>query len=169
MTFKDRFAAGNYFVAPAIEIMSRFSAQPFEAFRIATREEDCREATDVVVNGKRIGIRKRNYRYLANNFFEATFRDEPIDGLTTEYEKVFLHSYCDYWFTCFADPTDSAIADWHFIDLNRLRLPYQSNPLKTPPLRIVPNSGEEAFRYLQLDRCCPSAIVRSSRRIASAA
>jgi hypothetical protein len=89
----------------------------------ATREQDCREATDLVVPARSIAVRVRRWPILDERWLdEFTIRGSSESGAATEIHKIIRGrgDWLFYGHQAAPDPCDE-IGRWMVVDLDALR------------------------------------------------
>jgi len=144
---------------PEIRRILAQNALALFTFKIASHEQDIKQATDMLISvsgQKAIAVRLRRAMY---RYRDLTIRSFRTSGAQTELEKI-QSGYGDYYL--YGWTVDYRIPEWMLVDLHRLRL---SGLLNTPRQTIRNTDARTAFvaiPYTQLRDygCVIAAIVR---------
>ena len=143
--------------------------------RAATFEEDCKEATDLIVlraEGFRIAcrIRKPGQGYADKYPREITFTSRRESGAPCEWDKMIVGEWAD-WF-CYAHATTASpqeggtLRPAFIIDLHQTRQYFRDNPSPERPNKD-PVGKRCWFRFYNVDvlvkECGPQAIIAERR------
>lgn len=131
--------------------------------RPSSLEQDCREASDLVVllgRDMRIGCRIRRPGYYEKWPRDITFRAWRDNGHTTEFRKI-LDGWCDWFFYGHAD-TDHTLRAWLLVDLAAFRTQWMGKGIRGG---MRSNNDGTWFRWFHVDsfRHRPSLLIAQSR------
>ena len=134
----------------------------------ASREEDTKRATDLVVlhmKDVRIAVRMRRRKYAENQHYvgQFTIRTKRKNAVKTELAKV-IEGWGDYYFYGFEGRQDGRLGVWHLIDLKEFRLGFMRLLLKSekgelPGERI--DNADSSGRGFSYDLFSPELVVAS--------
>ena len=136
----------------------------------ASREEDTKHATDLVVlrmKDVRIAVRMRRRRYSENQHYvgQFTIRTERSSAVKTELAKV-IEGWGDYYFYGFEGMQDGRLGVWHLIDLKEfrlgfMRLLFKSEKEELPGERIDNADGKSFGHGFSYNLFSPDLVVAS--------
>lgn len=151
MGYVDQRAWADQFLPEIKQLIGPHLLEP------APIEEDCREATDLMVlraRDLRIACRVRKFKYLKDYANQFTLRYKARYGGKTEYDKV-VEGWGDWMFYGFADRNEEFVLQWRLIDLSAFRaqlIRHRRGVLGG----IKPNNDGTELAWFNVDSFAPS-------------
>jgi len=155
---KREIAWGDRFMPEIQQILAPFT------MIIAPEHNDFYEATDIISLQKDVAVRMRRHGYYERYPNQFTVRYKVVySKQLTEMEKL-VNGYADYMFYGHADVTETKVAHYYLIDMNRFRaaLINLPEPARRSLYEDKENREGTVFRVFKLD-CFPKDVVVSSR------
>lgn len=128
-------------------------------------EQDCREATDLLVlkaRDMRIAARMRRPGYATAYPFDFTLRSFRQSGAKTEFRKIYWEGWGDWFFYGHAPYDGEDIARWWIIDLQEWRLQTWHSQYRAGKPDPRDNGDGTYFVAFDLRKFNPSILVAGS-------